>query len=705
MSACASFRRWGIACSLAMVVAALPARAAEGFRVPPPVTRKLENGLQVAVFRMPRLPIVQIQLAIDAGVASEPEDALGVASVTAQLLLRGTSSRSAGAYAVEVDALGGNIDATATRDYATLDGAFLARDLDAGLELMSDAVINPLISDGDLRQIETAAMRRILDVRRSPGALADEQLWSAVFAGHPYGRPLTGSAESVVRMNRERVLGFYLSQYRPERATLAIAGDVDPERAFAAAQEWFGRWVAKAAAPAAPAGDAARASRLTIRIIDLPGAPVTQVRLGSAAPARGTDDEAAFSLINALLGGSPSSRWTRSPTASASNARSAYSLLKKGGLFASAFSAPHDSVAVAVNRLRQSMRDFLASPPDEAELAPVRATAVDVFPMRFETLGGVAGYWSGVTYAGLSADASKDIARVGAVKAADVAAVARRWLDPDRLAVVAVGPASRLKPILEKLGPVEVVSLEEARALGAGKGTSADRQARAREVVKLALAAHGGLARLKRIQDTTVEAQASVNMGEQEVQGEIVQIRKEPDRMRVNMHFSGVATIQAIFGNRGWTGSEASIDTRDMDSVTVAGMRSGFGSDVHHLLLATQAPGVILLSRGRESIAGQNAEAVEMRHGSVSRVLYFDVQTNRLIAMDQNESSSGVGFTARRLFGEYRQVQGIPWPYLEERLLEGRRVMLLEVRRVVLDSGIEDAVFERHGSMPPLPAR
>lgn len=692
-----------LSAAIASLASVAIAHAADEFRLPAPVERKLENGLRVAVFRVP-LPMVQIQLLLDAGISTEPAEASGVANLTAKLLLGGTSSRSAGAYAVEVDALGASIDATATRDYATLDGAFLARDLATGLELMSDAVVNPLFAENVVRQAQGATMRSIGDVRNSLGAFADEQLWAAVFAGHPYARPIIGAPEGVARLDRDRILRFYLAQYRPERATLAIAGDVDPEAAFAAAAEWFGRWQGKAATPAAPAGPAARLARMKIRIIDVPDARVTHVRIGATAPPRGSEDEAAFSLINALLGGSTSSRWSR--LAGAAGARSAYTLLKNGGLFAGAFTAPHDSVAAVVGRLRASIRRFVASPPDEAEIAPVRATAAGVFPMRFETLGGVIGYWSGMTYAGLPVDAAQAQARIAGVRADDVAAVARRWLDPERIAVVAVGPASRLKAALARLGTVEVITIgQEAPRAQSTRTASPDRLARGRELVRLALAAHGGLARLQRIQDSTVEADATIHMGASEVRGEIIQVRKEPDRMRVDMTFAGVSTTQAIHGNRGWQGTGASADMRDLDSTTVAGMRTGFGSDVHHLLLATQMPGTILVSRGREDLGGVEAEAVEVRQGRNVRVLYFDLKTHRLIAMDQNESSGGMGFSARRIFGDFRDVQGVPWPFLEERQLEGRRVMLLEARRVSIDSGVDDVVFQRQTALPPPSAR
>jgi hypothetical protein len=539
--------------------------------------------------------------------------------------------------------------------------------------------------------------------------MADEQLWASVYGDHPYARSLAGTPSAIASMNRDRIIRFYQAQYRPQNAVLAIAGDVVPEKAFASAEEWFGRWTAKGAssAPAALPAQAAPSARLTIHLVDVPGATTTQVRIGATAPAQGSDDEPAFTIANAMFGSTADSRLARPDPGAprVAGARSAYTILQRGGLFACAFSSANDSVEASISRVRQALRRFAGEPVAESELASVRATAAGVFPMRFETLGGITGTWSAATLGETSTDPRDHLARVAAVTPQQLSAVVRRWLDADRLAIVAVGPAAVIQSQLERLGPVEVLSLSAAGSAAneAPRPATPEEQAQGRDIVRQAFAAHGG-PKLKRLKDSTVESVATVSLGDRDVRGEVVQIRKEPDRMLVNMQFAGVTTIQAMRGDRGWTSSESSSDMRDMDSVQVASMKAGFGSDVAHVLLSASAASAQPASRGRQNIGDQPADAVEVRSEQGRRVLYFDPRDRRLLAMDQHEIAGGVGFTARRLYRDYRMVQGIPWPHVEERLLDGRRVMLLEVSRVVLDSGVEDVVFERPSSLPPPPA-
>jgi len=117
----------------------------------PALERTLDNGLHVAVFADRRYPIVQVQVLVAAGSRHEEPFEGGAARLTALLLTHGTTSRTADQYAKEVEALGATVAGDATRDFATLSGTFRAADLARGLELMSDAIVNPLLDDASIR--------------------------------------------------------------------------------------------------------------------------------------------------------------------------------------------------------------------------------------------------------------------------------------------------------------------------------------------------------------------------------------------------------------------------------------------------------------------------------------------------------------------------------------------------------------------------
>ena len=174
----------------AMILVPVTALAAgpPPFRVPVPVERTLANGLRVAVFPDHRLPLVQMQLIIPAGAAQEPAGTPGVATAVAQLLRAGTSSRTAEVLAADVDRMGGTLGASATRDVSTVSATFLAADLDAGLELLADAVVNSVFPQQELDRYRRQLAGYLAQAQQNPALLADARLWEAAFGSHPYAR-------------------------------------------------------------------------------------------------------------------------------------------------------------------------------------------------------------------------------------------------------------------------------------------------------------------------------------------------------------------------------------------------------------------------------------------------------------------------------------------------------------------------------------
>ena len=186
--------------------------------------------------------------------------------------------------------------------------------------------------------------------------------------------------------------------------------------------------------------------------------------------------------------------------------------------------------------------------------------------------------------------------------------------------------------------------------------------------------------------------------------------------MVYSTRFANVSTVQTLNGDRAWAtpgpgNAGGRGEAQDLDSLSVAAMRSGFESDLPHLLLAAAA-GSRVAARGRQQVDGLEADAVEVaRGGGEPRMLYFEVSTHRLIAMDQwgvepieAPAGGGARFTARRIYRDYRPVQGIPWPYGEERLLAGQTQMKLTTKRVVLNAGVDETMFEKpEPELPPRP--
>ncbi len=670
---------------------AVAAAARGGFQVPTPVVRTLTNGLTVAVFHDARLPIVQVQLLVPGGSAQEPAGEAGVANLTVQLLSQGTASRTPAAYAAAVEALGGSVGGTAARDFTTVSGAFLAADFESGLELLSDAVIHPLFGEERLPPVKNQIAGALARARQNPASLAEDHLWAAVYPGHPYGHSPQGALRTLSALGLAQVQTFHREHYRPDHALLAIAGDVTPERAFKAAEELFSSWGGRTR-EWHPAPAPLPATGWRVRIVDTPGLTRAQLRFGTPGPARGDKDYEALMIASERFAAAPPDPSVRTGVIG----------LRDGGLFSLTASAPLDSVGVEVARVREALTRWSTEPASEGALTAVRHRLIGGFPLQFETLGGIIAQWMAAVLNGLPSESIAGYPeRVTALSAADIRAAAARWVSADRMMLVAVGPAERLRTQLASLGPIEVVSPEVASDVIEAPSTATapptpEQLGRGRALASLAVAVHGGLERLRGIQDSRLEGDIQMTAGRQELTGQVVQVRKEPMHFMFSTTFPLLRTMQVLDGARAWSLADANPPQfEDLDSLAIAGLRAGFRSDLQHLLITVADPTTRVAWRGVERMGESDADVVEMvASDGERRVLFLDAVSHRLVAMEQNEG----GHSARRHYRDYRNVNGVLWPFNEERLLDGQRAMSLTLRRVAFNTGIKDEIFHKPGS-------
>jgi hypothetical protein len=178
-------------------------------------------------------------------------------------------------------------------------------------------------------------------------------------------------------------------------------------------------------------------------------------------------------------------------------------------------------------------------------------------------------------------------------------------------------------------------------------------------------------------------------------------------RFMFSTTFPVLHTVQVLDGARAWSLADANPPRFvDMDSLAIAGLRAGFRSDLQHLLITVADPTTRVAWRGVERVDEADADVIEMvASDGERRVLFLDAASHRLVAMEQNEG----GHSARRHYRDYRDVNGVLWPFSEERLLDGQRAMSLTLRRVAFNAGVKDELFRKPGSAPaaaaPRPAK
>lgn len=650
-------------------------------RYPAPVTRTLPNGLRVVVFQRPGLPIVQAQLQAPAGLAAEAKGHDGLASLTAQLLRQGTTSRSAEDFATELDTLGATLAVNVTRDAGQVAAGCRVSEFEGVLELMSDAVVNPLFSEEAFQLVRRQVAGQLGQQAQNPAALADERAAALAFGSHPYGHGVRGNLESLLGATRDQVREFHRDHWRPDRAVLVIAGDIDAERAFASAAEWFGRWSGKSVAEAAHEPPAPRKG---VVVYDLPGSPVTEVRAALLGPGRADAGYAGWAVAREALEGG---LLPAGAHATLLPGREATLLLVNA-------SARPESTAVVAGRVKRALQT-LASPAGGGDaVAGARRRAAEAWPLSLETVGQWIASWLAGDVAGLPADHLATMPAAFASAGLDGVAKAVNG----GYTLLLAGPAERMKGRLASLGAID--TLQQAApspVVEAGVKVSEEQRKRGKALIAQAVLAHGGAARLAAAKVAEQAAELHMSVAGRDLTGEVRTLRVDPARLVHLTRFLEFEHRQVLDGTRGWTLSTAG-DSATMipaDSTTLLSFRGIFESDLVHVLRAASDPEAAPYSVGRGTIDQKPVDRVEFssRLGIRTR-LSLDATSHRVVAVESLPTPQGV-WRDRRHWSDYILVEGVWWPRQEMRELDGEQVSRSVLRRIVVNDPVDTTLFRR----------
>jgi zinc protease len=401
----------------------------------------LNNGLTLMVVERHNLPIVKVTVGINAGNLHEPEDKAGLASLTASLLTEGTKKRTAQQISEEIEFVGASLGASGGDDYITVNLSVLKKDIDLGFELLSDIILNPSFPEDELDKKRERIKGGLKAKEESPGFVASKNFKKAVFGVHPYGRLITGTAETLDRITRDDLVDFHSEYYAPNSSIMAVAGDVTSEEVRELLQKYFSRWHAiEVKAPALPKLDSAKKRKTVTVDRDLTQANII---FGHIGVSRGNPDYYALSVMNYILGsGGFASRLMqniREEKGLAYDIHSFFAADKYGGRFQVGLQTKNESANTAIEEVLKEIREIRDKPVSDIELSDAKSFLTGSFPMRIETGRRIANFLVAVEYYGLGIDYIDNYpVYIISVTKKDILRVAKKYLDPDNFILVVV---------------------------------------------------------------------------------------------------------------------------------------------------------------------------------------------------------------------------------------------------------------------------
>ena len=264
----------------------------------------LPNGLVILTEKMDHVRSVAMGAWVRSGSRHELAAVNGISHFVEHMVFKGTKSRSAQMLAREVDAIGGNLDAFTGKETICFNIKALDEHVPVALDVLSDLVLNPVFASEEIERERGVILEEIKMDEDNPDYLVNEIFTQNFWKGHPLGKPILGTKDTVKSFERDMLFDYYGSRFLGGNMVFSAAGNIEHDRFVEQVSRKF---------ESLPAGEStfeAAAPKTTARINLRNKKSLEQVQLCLGVPAPRVADEDRYTtlILNTVLGGGMSSR-------------------------------------------------------------------------------------------------------------------------------------------------------------------------------------------------------------------------------------------------------------------------------------------------------------------------------------------------------------------------------------------------------------
>jgi zinc protease len=425
--------------------------------IPAPVAFKLASGLNVILDYRKGWPVVSAKLVIRGGSGANPIEKPGLANFTLNMLDEGTATLSANQFSDLLEQLGAHLEQTAAEDYVGLTLTSARSHIQGGLDLLADAAMNPAFPEKEIERERKSILGELSQEKADAWSTANRVVTMSVNGEKtPFGYTSLGTGEAVTAMTQSDLRAYWSEHIVPDNSVLIVSGDLTQSELTSMLSKTFGAWKSGSAKASGTTASmpVSNASRLVI--VDMPGASQTELRFAVAGPPRSTPDYEPLQVMNAIFGGLFSSRINlnlREKHGYTYGARSSFTYLRNFGWFTASSGVRTDVTGPATREVLSEVKKIGESPVSDEEMKLARELLVGALPARFQTTEQTVNALTDVVNYDLGLDFYTGYARkVTAVSMDQVEAMAKKYLIPEKVLIVAVGDRKKIEPGMSALG-------------------------------------------------------------------------------------------------------------------------------------------------------------------------------------------------------------------------------------------------------------
>ncbi len=411
---------------------------------------RLGNGILLLLRRNESSPSVVFSGYLPGGSLFDPQDKLGLAYLTAAMLMRGTQRHTFQQIYDDLETAGASLGFGASVHNINFSGRCLAEDLHLLIELLSECLRGPAFPSEQIERLRAQTLTHLAIRAQDTAEMADLKFDEILFAGHPYSRPEDGYPHTINAISREDILDFHQSLYGPNGMVIAIAGAVEPDSAFDLLQISLEGWT-NPDQPALPELPEVRPRTEQTRLhIPLAGKTQVDVLMGAHGPRRNDPNYLAASLGNNILGQfgmmGRIGDAVREKAGLAYYASTSLNGWINAGSWEIAAGVNPANVEKAIEIILAEVRRFITEPVSQDELRDSQLNFIGKLPLSLESNAGVAIGLLNLERFNLGLNYYREYpSLISAITAEEVLQTAQIYLDPERFLIVSCGPEVKIE--------------------------------------------------------------------------------------------------------------------------------------------------------------------------------------------------------------------------------------------------------------------
>ena len=672
------------------------------FKPPVPQKHELSNGMVLYLLEDHELPVFDISGLVRTGTIYDSSDKVGLASIFASVMRTGgTISQEPDALNEELESMAASVEVGMSPEYGSVSLSTMAEDIEKGLEIFADVLRNPAFREDKLELRKQQTIEAIRRRNDNPIQLAWRNFSEILYGkDHPFG--WYAEIEHVESITVDDLKAFHAKYYHPNNMMLAITGDFDTNTLIAQLEKVFEGWEkTEIDFPIVLAVENVPKPSVNHISKDL---PQTTMLIGHFGIMRTPDfpDFFALRVMNDILGeGGFTSRLMMEVREKHGLAYMVGSLMQTSlysnpGEWFAYSQTRAEKTAEAISLIISIIRDMRETPVSDDELQRTKDSLINSFVFGFESSSQIAFQQMILDYRGFAPDFLETFTdNIAKVTAADVQAVAQKYLHPDALTIVTVGNQDNFDRPLSEFGEINEIEIKQPEPPPAEPMPEASDTdvAKAKEILAAAVEAHGGIERLKAVKNVVADSQTTRHTPMGQMDLKVVLYQVYPGKMRQNI-VAPQGEMNIVFDGEA-AFAITPMGTQPLPPEMVTSLKNAIFRDTVPLLVHLTENDVPIQYAGTEEVNGKPTSVLLVKQPSGEMVkVFISEDTHYVVKLAFSETEQGVTMDIETMFSDFRDVEGIKFAFHVVQNVNGELYTDNRFNSVKLNTELDESLFK-----------